>query len=97
MADIEVTRPTQDELDDLGVKDWPIWTCDVSTFDWHYDRKETCLLLEGKVTVRARPADPAQPGEELASFGPGDFVVLPQGLDCTWEVTEPVRKHYRFG
>ena len=27
-----------------------IWTCDLSSFDWTYDDKETCLLLD-EVTV----------------------------------------------
>ena len=29
--------------------------------------------------------------------GPGDRVVFPQGLDCTWKVKKAVRKHYQFG
>ena len=35
----------------LGVRDWPVWACEISTFPWHYDQRETCLLLEGDVTV----------------------------------------------
>jgi uncharacterized cupin superfamily protein len=27
----------------------------------------------------------------------GDLAEFAKGLDCTWEVIEPVRKHYRFG
>ncbi|HOK78353.1 MAG TPA: cupin domain-containing protein, partial [Verrucomicrobiota bacterium] len=42
---IEVRKPTQQELNSLGVSSWPIWTCGVSTFDWHYDETETCYLL----------------------------------------------------
>ncbi|MDH7503225.1 MAG: cupin domain-containing protein [Verrucomicrobiia bacterium] len=86
---IEVRKPTQQELNSLGVSSWPIWTCGVSTFDWHYGETETCYLLEGKVTVEAE-------GKSV-SFGKGDLVVFPQGLSCVWKVAEPVRKHYRFG
>jgi uncharacterized cupin superfamily protein len=86
---IEVRKPTQQELNSLGVSSWPIWTCGVSTFDWHYDETETCYLLEGRVTVEA--------GGKSVSFGKGDLVVFPQGLSCVWKVAEPVRKHYRFG
>lgn len=85
--EITVRRPAQGELDRL--KTWPIWTCDVSRFDWHYDEQETCLILEGRVTVEAE-------GHSV-SFGPGDLVIFPRGLDCVWNVTEPVKKHYRFG
>lgn len=86
---IEVRKPTQQELNSLGVSSWPIWTCGVSMFDWHYDETETCYLLEGRVTVEAE-------GKSV-SFGKGDLVVFPQGLSCVWKVAEPVRKHYRFG
>jgi hypothetical protein len=59
------------------------------TFDWAYTEKETCLLLEGKVTVTD--------GKNSVSFGPGDLVVFPEDLECTWHVTEAVKKYYNFG
>ena len=89
MSKIEVTQPTDEQLAEMGVRDWPIWTCEPSRFDWHYDAKETCYLLAGRVTVSAA-------GREV-SFGPGDMVVFPEGLDCVWDVAEGVRKHYKFG
>lgn len=89
MAKISVKKATEPEVQALGAKSWPIWTCEASTFDWHYDEKETCLILEGEVVVKA--------GTETASFGPGDLVVFPAGLDCVWQVRKPVRKHYKFG
>jgi uncharacterized protein len=88
VKDIIVKKPTEDEIADA--KTWPIWTCDVSTFDWDYTESETCLILEGKVSVQERP------GEEEVSFGPGDMVVFPNGLACIWKVTEAVKKHYKF-
>ncbi|MCY3022385.1 MAG: cupin domain-containing protein [Planctomycetota bacterium] len=86
---IQVRKPTEDEIKKLGVRSWPIWECEPSTFDWHYDTKETCLVLEGQVTVEA-------PGESV-SFGPGDLVTFPQGMDCKWKVAKAVKKHYKFG
>jgi hypothetical protein len=86
---IEVRKPTVEELKSLDVLNWPTWICGVSTFDWSYSDQETCYVLEGRVTVEA--------GGQSVSFGKGDFVVFPQGLKCVWKVTEPVRKHYRFG
>ena len=85
MGQIKITKPTEAELEQMGVKNWPIWTKEASKFDWHYDQQETCYILEGKVKVTA--------GDETVSFGPGDLVVFPEGLDCTWEVIEPVKKH----
>ena len=87
MGEIVVSKPTQEQI--AEVTQWPIWTCDASTFDWHYDEQETCYLLAGEVTVVA--------GDERATFGAGDMVVFPQGMDCTWQVAAPVRKHYKFG
>ena len=74
----------------LGIADWPIWTCGVSCFPWTYDEQETCLLLEGDVTVTPEGGQPVR-------FGAGDLVVFAAGLSCTWDVHAPVRKHYRFG
>lgn len=89
MGSIEVRKPEEAELEAMGVRGWPIWTCAPSTFDWHYDEKETCLILEGRVTVHTSEGD--------TNFGAGDLVVFPAGLDCTWEVHDAVRKHYQFG
>ena len=89
MAEIEVTRPTDEQLEEMGVKSWPIWSCEVSKFDWQYDQPETCYILEGQVTVTA--------GDQQVSIGPGDLVVFPAGLKCVWDVTQPVRKHYKLG
>ena len=88
---IAVTHnPSADELQQLGVAAWPICTCGVSSFPWTYDEQETCLLLEGDVTVTPATGEPVR-------FGADDLVVFAAGLHCTWTVHVPVRKHYRFG
>ena len=84
--DIIVKKPTEAEKADMLAK--PTWGCDVSEFDWYYDSEETCLLVEGEVTVK-------YDGESV-SFGAGDMVTFPKGLSCVWKVTKPVRKHYVF-
>ena len=85
---IKIEKPAQAKLDELQVESWPIWECEPSTFDWHYDQQEICYILAGEIKVRT--------AEEEVSFGPGDFVTFPKGLDCTWTVSKPVRKHYSF-
>ncbi len=89
MEKIEVRKPTESELEELGVKSWPIWECEPSTFDWEYSDKETCYILEGKVTVKS--------DDQEVSFGAGDLVIFPKGLKCVWNVEQAVRKHYKFG
>jgi uncharacterized cupin superfamily protein len=86
---IKVERPSEERLKTLKVTSWPIWTKTPSTFDWHYDEQEMCYFLEGEVTVKTDRGEVA--------LRPGDLVTFPQGLSCTWRVTAPVRKHYRFG
>ena len=40
-----VRKATEEEIEKLGIKSWPIWTCDPKTFDWHYDSREICYTL----------------------------------------------------
>ena len=61
-----------------------------SSFDWNYEEKETCLLLEGEVKVKPEGGQPVK-------FSSGDIVTFPAGMKCRWEVHQAVRKHYRFG
>ena len=86
---ILLEQPTQEQLEKLGVTEWATWECEPSTFDWHYDEKETCYILEGKVTVKT--------DTEEVSFEKGDMLTFPAGLSCVWIVHDKVRKHYKFG
>ena len=87
VKDIIIKKPTAQESSTC--KTWPIWTCDPSDFDWQYTEKETCLVLQGKVTIKDKTGS--------VTFGPGDLVIFPEGLECTWQVHQPVKKHYNFG
>ena len=82
--------PTETELEQLGVRSWPIWSKEVSTFPWTYDEEETCYFLEGDVVVTPEDGPPVE-------MGAGDLVTFPKGMSCTWEIRVPVRKHYKFG
>lgn len=81
--------PVKNQLEQLGVFDWPIWTKEISEFPWYYDSAETCYFLEGEVIVST--VDGRQ-----VHIGRGDLVTFPAGLRCTWNVIQPVRKHYIF-
>lgn len=87
--EIKVQKLKDEELKKKNVFNWPVWTKEVSKFNWHYDSIEECYLLEGDVTVEAEDG-------ASVSFGKGDFVTFPKGLSCTWNVNKPVRKHYNF-
>jgi len=85
---IEISDISENDISKKGVFSWPIWSCEVSEFDWEYDQQESCLLLEGEVEVKSE--------FETVRFSAGDFVVFPKGLKCRWKVMQPVRKHYSF-
>lgn len=83
-------NPSEERLAQLGVRSWPKWGCPASEFPWTYDGTETCYLLKGKVKVTPKGST------EFVEFGAGDLVVFPNGLECTWTVSEAVDKHYKF-
>ena len=85
---IEIKKLNNDEIEQMGIKHWPIWTKEVSEFDWFYDSQEMCLILEGRIIVSSQ--------HEVLEINAGDFVVFPKGLSCQWHVLEHVRKHYKF-
>ena len=87
IKEVVVRKPLPDET--ASMKVWPVWEKEVSEFDWVYEDRETCLLLEGEVTVSSSDGD--------VSFGAGDVVIFPKGLKCHWSVKKDVRKHYQFG
>ena len=89
MNNIIIKQLSNDEIENMGIINWPIWTSEVSEFPWKYDVEESCLILEGEVYVTA--------GSESVEIKSGDFVIFPKGLSCGRKVTKPIRKHYKFG
>ncbi len=65
-----------------------IWASTEKEFDWFYDEKEVCLILEGEAVINGD-------GEDIRIV-PGDYVVFPKGLNCTWKVLSPVKKYFYF-
>ena len=57
----------------MGIKNWPIWTKEISTFDWYYDTDEECLILDGEVDVKT--------DEGTFTVRTGDFVTFKKGLN----------------
>ena len=83
-------NPSSERLAKLGVSGWSIWTKEISVFPWTYGDHETAYVLEGEVVVTPQGGEPVK-------FGKGDLVIFPSGMSCTWEVKQPLRKHYKFG
>ncbi len=85
---IIVRKPTAAEA--AEAEQWGTWEKEPSTFDWNYDEQETCLILEGSASVTSMDK------KQSAKFGPGDWVVFPQGLKCVWTIKEKIKKRYKF-
>ena len=87
--EIIISKPSVEEIQASGCESWRVWECQPSEFDWYYDSRETCLILQGEISVITASGS--------VNISQGDFVVFPEGLSCKWIVHSPVRKHYRFG
>lgn len=87
--EILVCKLSEQEIADNRIRSWPVWTKEVSEFDWYYEATEDCLFLEGEVEVSTFDG-------RITCIVAGDYVTFPQGLSCRWKVIVPVRKHYRF-
>ena len=90
MSDIVIERnPTAARLQALGVSKWPTWSKEVSTFPWTFPEQEIALILEGECVITPKNGQPV-------TFGKGDLVTFPAGMSCTWEVKQPLHKHYQL-
>lgn len=89
MAEIKKHKPTQEELNQLGIENWSSWSCEPSTFDWEYPDDETAYIQEGRVIVRHAGGE--------TEIEAGDLVTFPKGMQCVWVVHEGIKKVYKFG
>ena len=85
---IEKKILTKEQIEEMGIESWPIWSKEPSSFEWFYDSTEMAYILSGKVVVKTE-------SEEI-EINKGDFVVFPKGLNCTWNIIEKIRKHFNF-
>jgi uncharacterized protein len=88
MSEIIINKLTEAEIKERNIRSWPIWTKEISRFDWYYDSEEACLILEGEIIIETANGN--------VQINEGDFVIFKKGLQCVWNVIRPVRKHYQF-
>jgi uncharacterized cupin superfamily protein len=88
MSKVKIEKLSQEELEKRGVFSWPVWTKEISRFDWTYSGVEQCYIVEGEFDVET--------DEGVFHAGPGDFVTFEDGLKCVWDIKKPVKKHYNF-
>jgi uncharacterized cupin superfamily protein len=82
-------NPDAARLEALGVSKWPTWEKEVSTFPWHFLEQEIAWILQGECVITPEGGAPVK-------FGKGDLVTFPAGMKCSWEVRQPLHKHYHL-
>ena len=82
-------NPAQSRLDALNVKKWATWQKEVSVFPWTFPEQEIAYILEGECVITPTGGAPV-------SFGKGDLVTFPAGMEASWEVKQPLHKHYKL-
>lgn len=80
-------NPPQAQLNKLGVAKWPTWEKEVSVFSWTFPEQEIAYIVAGECIMTPEGGLPI-------TFGKGDLVTFPAGMVCSWEVTQPMHKHY---
>jgi uncharacterized protein len=95
MSNIVVeNNPAKSKLQTLGVTKWPTWEKEVSVFPWVFPEQEMAYILEGECIITPKDANGVL-GKPV-TFGKGDLVTFPAGLNASWEVVKPLHKHYKL-
>lgn len=90
MTEIIVEKtPSQLRLETLNVTKWPTWQKEVSVFPWTFPEEEIAYILEGECVITPT-------GGKSVTFGKGDLVTFPAGMTASWEVKQPLHKHYHL-
>ena len=83
----QMDRREADSL--LGIETWGMWGCGAEKFPWSYDSSnEVCYILEGRADIITDGG--------VTEISAGMVVDFPKGLECVWDVKEPIEKFYRF-
>lgn len=82
-------NPSSTRLNALNVTKWPTWEKEVSVFPWVFHEQEIAYILAGECVITPEGGAPV-------SFGKGDLVTFPGGTKASWEVKQPLHKHYQL-
>lgn len=66
-----------------------LWRCSMGGFRVSYDKWEFCHMLTGQCVITPDGGDPV-------TLRSGDSFVLDKGFTGTWDVIEPMEKHFVF-
>ncbi|AQQ08307.1 hypothetical protein L21SP3_00083 [Sedimentisphaera cyanobacteriorum] len=89
ISDIKTNNNPSEELK-AECEGWPVWQSPAREFDWFYTETEMALIIEGEVEIISLD------GKESVKLEAGDYAEFPEGLECRWNVTKDLKKHYNF-
>ncbi len=84
---ITVGQPDSTKLEE--VKQWEVWVKEPCTFEHDQQKTESFYILEGNAVLTTD----ANVKTEISS---GDFVTVKSGQIVTWEISNQIKKHFRF-
>ena len=85
---VKVESLSMKDAEARGITAWPTWERGVSRFHWHYETTEECYVISGRARIETEDGN--------IEIEQHDFVSLPAGLDCVWDIQEPISKYYRL-
>ncbi|NVO09285.1 MAG: cupin domain-containing protein [Bacteroidales bacterium] len=88
MSKVIIDKLSKEEIVKRGISKWPIWTKEISKFDWYYESEEECQIIEGEAEIETQ--------EGKYTIKAGDFVTFKVGLECVWNIKKPIKKYYNF-
>lgn len=92
MTGIKIERPDAERLKELGTESWYSWECEPSEFWWEFGVTEIAYIQDGKATVT--PSGGVGGDTPAVDIKPGDLVTFPEGMECTWDIKEKIKKVY---
>ncbi len=84
---ITVETPDSSALEEI--RKWPVWEKEPCSFDEDYTAREQFYILEGSARLSVD-------GEPACPISPGDLVTVEKGVLVRWQISTPLKKHFKF-
>jgi len=88
MEKVIFEKLSKQEFNERGISGGPIWSKEISRFEYTYAATEECYIIEGEFAVET--------DKKKYLIQAGDFVTFEVNLHCIWDIKTPVRKYYNF-
>jgi uncharacterized protein len=62
-----------------------VWDCSAGSFNWHYNKDETIVVMSGEAFI-------SQENAAERRIGPGDVVFFQAGTSAVWRIPKYIKK-----